>query len=153
MASRQIKSLLNQFKYLIDEGYAIIHPIYHNTFGREKTVRTFWASESEDYKDAIIKIGQDYKRSLDYIESRNDFDFSNMSYYGYSFRLIYQLHRSFFHARKLLLMIGFFKAAVICVGGLMLQKSKKEVEAHYYVRRIKTPILHIVGKEDGIFGY
>ena len=42
-------------------------------------------------------------------------------------------------------------AAVICVGGLMMQKSKKEVEAHYYIRRIKTPILHIVGKEDGIF--
>jgi pimeloyl-ACP methyl ester carboxylesterase len=45
------------------------------------------------------------------------------------------------------------KAAVLCVGGLMMQKSKKEVEAHYYVRRIKTPILHIVGKEDGIFGF
>ena len=33
----KIESLLNQYKYLIDEGYAIIHPIYHNTFGREKT--------------------------------------------------------------------------------------------------------------------
>ena len=45
------------------------------------------------------------------------------------------------------------KAAVLLAGGLMLQKSKKEVEAHYYVRRIKTPILHIIGKEDGIFGF
>ena len=35
----------------------------------------------------------------------------------------------------------------------MMQKSKNEVEAHYYLRRIKTPILHIIGKLDGIFGY
>ncbi len=139
------ESLLDQYKYLIDEGYAIIHPIYHNTFGREKTVRTFWASESEDYKNTIIKIGQDYKRALDYIESRNDFNFDNMSYFGYSWGST--------TSNYLLAIDDRIKVAIICVGGLMLQKSKKEVEAHYYVRRIKTPILHIIGKEDGIFGY
>ena len=139
------ESLLNQYKYLIDEGYAIIHPIYHNTFGREKTIRTFWASDSEDYKNTIIKIGQDYKRSLDYIESRNDFNFDNMSYFGYSWGST--------TSNYLLAIDDRIKAAVICVGGLMLQKSRKEVEAHYYIRRIKTPILHIIGKEDGIFGY
>ena len=137
--------LLNQFKYLIDEGYAIIHPVYYNTFSREKIIKTFWASDSEDYKDAIIKIGQDYKRSLDYIESRNDFNFDNMSYFGYSWGST--------TSNYLLAIDDRIKAAVICVGGLMLQKSKKEIEAHYYVRRIKTPILHIIGKEDGIFGY
>ena len=133
------------FKYLLDEGYAIIQPMYFNTFNREKILNTFWASESEDYKEAIIKIGQDYKRTLDYIESRNDFDFSKMSYFGYSWGST--------TSNYLLAIDDRIKAAVICVGGLMLQKSKKEVEAHYYVRRIKTPILHIVGKEDGIFGY
>ena len=35
----------------------------------------------------------------------------------------------------------------------MSQKSKPEIEAHYYVRRIKTPVFHIIGKEDGIFGF
>lgn len=133
------------FKHLLDEGYAIIQPMYFNTYNREKILKTFWASESEDYKDAIIKIGQDYKRTLDYIESRNDFDFSKMSYFGYSWGST--------TSNYLLAIDERIKAAVICVGGLMLQKSKKEVEAHYYVRRIKTPILHIIGKEDGIFGY
>lgn len=133
------------FKHLLDEGYAIIQPMYFNTYNREKILKTFWASESADYKDAIIKIGQDYKRTLDYIESRNDFDFSKMSYFGYSWGST--------TSNYLLAIDDRIKAAVICVGGLMLQKSKKEVEAHYYVRRIKTPILHIIGKEDGIFGY
>ena len=137
--------LLNRFKYLIDEGYAVIHPIYHNTYSREKTHNTFWPNDSEKYKNTIIKIGQDYKRSLDYIESRNDFNFENLSYFGYSWGST--------TSNYLLAIDDRIKAAVLCVGGLMMQKSKKEVEAHYYVRRIKTPILHIVGKEDGIFGF
>jgi hypothetical protein len=35
----------------------------------------------------------------------------------------------------------------------MLQESKKEIEPHIYLRRIKLPILHIVGKLDGVFDY
>ena len=133
------------FKHLLDEGYAIIQPMYFNTYNREKILKTFWASESADYKDAIIKIGQDYKRSLDYIDSRYDFDFIKMSFFGYSWGST--------TSNYLLAIDDRIKAAVLCVGGLMMQKSKKEVEAHYYIRRIKTPILHIVGKEDGIFGF
>ena len=132
-------------KHLIDEGYAVIHPIYYNTYNREKSINTFWASESEDYKNAVIKIGQDFKRSIDYVESRNDFNIENLSYFGYSWGSIM--------SNYLLAIDDRIKAAVLCVGGLMMQKSKKEVEAHYYIRRIKTPILHIVGKEDGIFSY
>ncbi len=138
------KELLGGYKYLIDEGYAIIHPIYHNTYSRKKTYNTFTPDESENYKNTIIKIGQDYKRSLDYIESRNDFNFENLSYYGYSWGST--------TSNYLLAIDNRVKSAFICAGGLMAQKSKKEIEAHYYIRRIKTPIFHIVGKLDGIFG-
>ena len=140
-----LNQTFNRFKYLIDEGYAIIHPVYHNTYSREKTHNTFWPNDSEKYKNTIVKIGQDYKRSIDYIESRNDFNFENLSYFGYSWGST--------TSNYLLAIDDRIKAAVLCVGGLMMQKSKKEVEAHYYIRRIKTPILHIVGKEDGIFGF
>ena len=34
-----------------------------------------------------------------------------------------------------------------------MQKPKKEIDEHYYLRRIKTPIFHIVGKLDGTLGY
>jgi len=129
------KNLLNEFKYLIDEGYAIVHPIYHNTYSRNKTYNTFTPDESESYKKTIIKIGQDYKRSLDYIESRTDFNFNNLSYYGYSWGST--------TSNYLLAIDNRIKSAFICAGGLMMQKSKKEIEAHYYVRRIKTPVFHI----------
>jgi len=138
-------SLLNSSRHLIEEGYAIIHPIYHNTFSREKKYDSFWPDESEIYKNMIVKIGQDFKRSIDYIESRNDFNSKNLSYYGYSWGST--------TSNYLLAIDDRVKSAFILVGGLMMQKSKKEIEAHYYLRRIKTPVFHIIGKQDGIFGY
>ena len=138
-------NLLNRFKYLIDEGYAIVHPIYKNTYSRQKNYKTFWPDASDVYKNTIVSIGQDFKRSIDYIESRNDFKIGNLSYFGYSWGST--------TSNYLLAIDNRIKSAFICVGGLMMQKSKKEVEAHYYLRRIKVPILHIAGKLDGIFGY
>ena len=116
-------------KYLLDEGYAIIHPMYYNTFNRKKTIRTFWASDSNEYKDAIIKIGQDYKRTLDYIESRNDFNFDNMSYFGYSWGST--------TSNYLLAIDDRIKAAVLCVGGLMMQKSKKKLRHIIMLEELK----------------
>ena len=138
-------NLLNNFKYLIDEGYAIIHPIYFNTYSRERIFNSWVPDESEEYKEMIIKMGMDYKRSLDYIETRNDFNFKNLSYYGYSLGSRY--------ANFLLAIDLRAKSAFICSGGLRMQKPKKEVDEHYYLRRVKTPIFHIVGKLDGTLGY
>ena len=132
-------------KHLVDEGYAIIHPIYHNTYSRQKTYNTFWPDQSENYKSTIIKIGQDFKRSIDYIDSRSDFNIENLSYFGYSWGST--------TSNYLLAIDDRVKSAFLCVGGVMSQKSKPEVEAHYYLRRIKTPIFHVIGKLDGIFGY
>ncbi len=138
-------NLLKNFKYLIDEGYAIIHPIYFNTYSRERIFNSWVPDESEEYKEMIIKMGMDYKRSLDYIETRNDFNFKNLSYYGYSLGSRY--------ANYLLAIDLRVKSAFICSGGLRMQKPKKEIDEHYYLRRVKTPIFHIVGKLDGTLGY
>ena len=50
-----LNQTFNRFKYLIDEGYAIIHPVYHNITQR-KTYNTFWPNDSEKYKNTIVKI-------------------------------------------------------------------------------------------------
>ena len=137
--------LLSQFKYLIDEGYAIFHPIYFNTYSRERVINTWLPNESEEYKEMIVKWGQDYKRSLDYLETRKDFKFKNLSYYGYSLGSRY--------ANIFLAIDDRVKSAFIVVGGLRMQRSKKEIDEHYYLRRVKTPIFHIVGKLDATLGY
>ncbi len=139
------ETILSQFKYLIDEGYAIFHPIYFNTYSRERAINTWLPNESEEYKEMIVKWGQDYKRSLDYLQTRKDFKFKNLSYYGYSLGSRY--------ANIFLAIDDRVKSAFIVVGGLRMQRSKKEIDEHYYLRRVKTPIFHIVGKLDATLGY
>jgi hypothetical protein len=139
------ENLLKSRKYLLDEGYSLIIPVYYNNYDREKPLKSWWPNESEEYKNAVIKIGKDFKRVIDYLETREDLDTKNLSYMGYSWGSV--------TSNILLAIDDRIKSAAIFIGGLMLQKSRKEIEAHFYLRRIKIPILHIVGKLDGIFEY
>ena len=79
-----ISTTIKDYNYLLMEGYAVICPVYFSTYNREKTLKTWWANESDLYKNTIIKIGKDFKRSIDFIESRNEFDINYLSYIGYS---------------------------------------------------------------------
>ena len=139
------KYLIRDSKFLLDEGYAVIFPVYHSTYSRNRTIDTWWPNKSEEYKQTILKIGKDFKRVIDYIKTRNEFDISRLSYQGYSWGSV--------SSNYLLAIDERVKSASIFVGGLMLQKSKKEIEPHIYLRRIKIPILHIVGKSDGFFDH
>ena len=132
-------------KYLLDEGYSIVIPVYHNTWDREKTIKHWWPDETEEYKNTIVKIGKDFKRVIDYLETRENLDVKSLSYMGYSWGSV--------TSNILLAIENRVTSAAIFVGGLMLQKSRREIESHLYVRRIKIPILHIVGKLDGIFEF
>ena len=139
------ENLLKERKYILDEGYSLIIPVYYNNYDREKPLKDWWPNESEEYKNAIIKIGKDFKRVIDYLETREDLEIKKLSYLGYSWGSV--------TSNILLAIDERVKSAAIFIGGLMLQKSRKEIEAHFYLRRIKIPILHIVGKLDGIFEY
>ena len=97
------------------EGYAVICPVYFSTYNREKTLKTWWANESDLYKNTIIKIGKDFRRSIDFIESRNEFDINYLSYIGYSWGSIM--------SNILLAIDTRVKTAFICAGGLQVQKQ------------------------------
>ena len=45
------------------------------------------------------------------------------------------------------------KSAFICAGGLQVQKSKPEIDPAIYARRVYIPVMHITGKNDGIFDF
>ena len=140
-----INSAIKDYNYLLMEGYAVICPVYYSTYNRKKTLKTWWANDTEDYKNTMIKIGKDYKRSIDFIESRKEFDIDQLSYIGYSWGSIM--------SNMLLAIDDRVKSAFICAGGLQVQKSKREIDPALYTRRITIPVMHITGKNDGIFDY
>ena len=140
-----IDNVIQDYNYLLMEGYAVICPVYYSTYNRKKNLKTWWANDTEEYKNTIIKIGKDYKRSIDFIESRNEFDINDLSYMGYSWGSIM--------SNILLAIDDRVKFAFICAGGLQVQKSKQEIDAALFTRRINIPVMHITGKNDGIFDY
>ena len=108
----------------------MIMPVYHSTWSRKHTIDSWWPNESDEYKQTIIKIGKDYRRVIDYIETKEIFDISKLSYVGFSWGSV--------SSNYLLAIDNRVKSAMISAGGLMLQKSKKEIEPHIFLRRINT---------------
>ena len=140
-----IEGFPSRVLYLLKEGYAVIHPIYKSTYSRQDNQRSDYGDMSDQYKDHVIMWGKDYKKSIDYIFTRNDFDSNKLSYHGVSW--------GGFMANILLPIDKRVKSAVLLVAGLEFQKCKKEVDAHYYTRRIRIPTIMLNGKFDQYFPY
>ena len=140
-----VKHHIEHNDYLLREGYAIVNPVYFSTYNRRKTLRTWWANETDLYKDSIIKIGKDFRRTIDYLETRDDIDARNLTYMGRSWGSLM--------SNTLLAVDKRVQSAFVCVGGLQLPRAKREIDPALFIRRVRTPIMHITGKLDGIFEY
>ena len=136
--------LIRTFSYLLDEGYAIIYPIYSGLYNRSRNNECV-NDQVFCRNNSVIRKGKDYKLVIDYLETRSDFNFKNLSYYGTSMGAIY--------SNWMLAIDDRVKSAFILVGGVPTSPQPIETDAHNYTRRIKTPIFHIVGKLDPVVSY
>ena len=59
---------LDQFDYLMEEGYAIIHPIYLSTYRREDELKSDYPTKTKQYKNHVINWGKEFKKTIDYID-------------------------------------------------------------------------------------
>ncbi len=138
-----VQSTPKSINYLLKEGYALIHPIYKSTYERGDELKSDYPDESDSYKNHVIMWGRDYRRSIDYIASRDDMDMTNLSYYGISW--------GGEMANILLAIDDRVQMAVLYVAGLCFQKAKIEVDAINYTPRIKMPTLMLNGRFDQFF--
>jgi hypothetical protein len=139
----ELKRQLSRLNYLMKEGYAVFLPIFLSTYERVDDLKSDYPDNTDFYKDHIIKWGKEYKRTIDYIFSRDDMDHDNLSYYGTSW--------GGYMANILLAIDDRVQCAVLYVAGLSFQKSKKEVEAYLYTSRITMPVLMLNGEFDQFF--
>ena len=137
-----LKNNIERFNYLMEEGYAIVHPIYLSTYEKADDLKSDYPEKTKKYKEHIITWGKEFKKTLDYIESRNDLN-DKVSFYGVSW--------GGYMANILLAIDDRVKAAVLNVAGLCFQETYKEVEAYVYTPRIKCPVIMLNGKYDVFF--
>jgi eukaryotic-like serine/threonine-protein kinase len=137
----------NHLSFIIKNGRAVLLPLYKGAFerGSDALTRTIEGDGStRQYAEVLIKDIKDFKRSIDYLETRPDIDSQRLAYTGFSWGAG--------NGAIMLAVEDRLKASILYVGGLGAG-ARPEVEQINYVTRVKIPTLMLSGKYDIVVPY
>jgi dipeptidyl aminopeptidase/acylaminoacyl peptidase len=131
--------------FLLKNGRAVVYPIYKGTFERQDGLPVSihqWYNESHEFRDYQIKIVKDFRRVIDYLQTRSDIDSKKLAFYGFSWGGIL--------GNLIPAVEDRIKIAIINAGGLKMYYGKPRSEADYinYVSRVTIPTLMLHGRYD-----
>lgn len=127
------------FDFVARSGRALVYPVYKGTYERPAPIGPGPSQE----RDVIVQWVKDFSRTLDYLESRGDFDRDKVAYYGYSMGAD--------HALPILALEPRVKAAVLLAGGMNSVVRAPEIEPLNLLPRVKAPVLLLGGRFDFVF--
>jgi formylglycine-generating enzyme required for sulfatase activity/predicted esterase len=138
------KLLLDQFgvsEFIVKSGRALMYPIYKGTYERNDGVSIPGAHR---FAENLIKRVKDFRRSVDYLESRKDIDSNRLAYYGISWGALMGAIIPAVEPR--------LKTSVLSAGGLFSMRNVlPEVDPFNFVSRVRIPTLMLNGRYDAIF--
>jgi dienelactone hydrolase len=128
--------------FIVKSGRAVLYPVYQGTFerGNDRLAALLEGDgSSHQYTELLIQEVKDFKRCVDYLETRQDIDSKKLAYYGMSWggelgAIIPAVEER-------------LKASVLLAGGFG-QLPRPEANQFNYVTRVKTPTLMLNGKYD-----
>jgi hypothetical protein len=120
-------------------GRAVVYPVYQGTFERRQPPPPGPLA----LRDQMVQQVKDVRRTLDYLESRPEFDLSRsalhaLSYGGWRAPLILAVEKRLTNG-------------IIMSAGLVPWPLPDEVQLQHYLPRVTQPVLYITGRED--FGF
>ena len=121
----------------------MVYPLFKSTFERGDGLLSDRPNLSSRYRDHVIQWYKDFARSIDYLETRKDFDTQKLGYFGLSWGAAM--------GPIVLAQENRIKAAVLGWGGFWQQKSLPEADQINFAPRVKIPVLMVNGKYDSIF--
>ena len=131
--------------YVLKSGRALLSPVYKSTYERGDGLTSDYPDETANWRDHIIMWGKDLRRSVDYLESREDIDTDRLAFEGLSWGAAMAPIMIAVEAR--------IKAGIVVVAGLNFQTSLPEVDELNYITRVRVPILMLNGKYAFFFPY
>jgi hypothetical protein len=129
--------------FIVKNGRAILYPVYKGTFERADA---WLQTEDDSHQDTEYRIQQvkDFKRCIDYLETRQDIDSNKLAYYGMSWGGVFGAVITAVEERL---------EASILLGGALGDSGRPEVHPFNYVTRVKIPTLMLNGRYDFINPY
>lgn len=126
---------------IVKNGRAVLFPIYKGTFERsEDRLRSgHTGNPSHQYTEFLIQMVKDIRRSIDYLEIREEIDTQKLAYLGVSWGGCYGALIPAVEER--------FKVSIVYAGGLG-ERTQPEVDPINYVTRVKIPTLMLHGIYD-----
>jgi formylglycine-generating enzyme required for sulfatase activity/dienelactone hydrolase len=129
-------------------GRALLFPVYKGTYERGVDELPSVHASPLTFRDLYIRGVKDLRRSVDYLETRNDIDSERIAYCGMSAGAAF--------GPGVVAVEGRFKAAVLISGGFPtwdLTAQIPTLDPVSYAARVNTPVLMVNGKEDFVFPY
>jgi len=132
--------------FIVKNGRAALYPVYKGTFERRDDALALihMGEKSHRFTEYLIQLVKDFKRCIDYLETRQDIDSNKLAYYGMSWGGVLGAIIPAVEER--------LEASVLLAGGLF-ELGRPEANPINYVTRVKTPTLMINGRYDTIFPY
>ncbi len=129
------------FDFLPRGGRVVVYPIYKGMYER------FEAPDfsPSGWRDRMIRWSQDIGRTIDYLETRSDFDAKRIAYYGFSGGANYGPVFMTVEPR--------IAAGILLAGGLIPLQMRPEMHSAHFAPRLRTPTLMINGRDDFILPY
>jgi eukaryotic-like serine/threonine-protein kinase len=127
--------------FVVKSGRALLFPMYKGTYERRLATPT---TGPHALRDVTIQRIKDLRRSIDYLETREDIALDRLAFFGVSL------------GAKLgsiaLAVEPRFKAAVLWSGGFsMTTKPPAEIDDINFAPHVRTPVLMANGRDDFTF--
>jgi len=131
----------DRLSLIVKNGRAVLFPIYEGTFERSDVAYAPVGANPNSYlrTELLIKIIKDFRRCIDYLETRSDIDSQKLAYFGWS--------SGGSRGAMIPAVEDRLKASILAVGGLS-GAGRLEVRDINYVGRVRVPTLMLNGRYD-----
>jgi eukaryotic-like serine/threonine-protein kinase len=131
-----------QLDFLLRNGRAVVLPVLDGMYERRAATWPDWSSQSG--RDLAIEQVREYRRVIDYLETRPDIAFEDLGYSGYSWggRV----------GAILLAVEDRIKAGILNQAGIN-PGVHPDIDVVHFLPRVNAPVLHFSGRYDTDFRF
>jgi cephalosporin-C deacetylase-like acetyl esterase len=133
--------------YLVRNGRAVLYPVYKGTFerGEPALAAIHIGADTHAYTEFLVQVVKDFKRCIDYLQTRPDIDNHKLAYYGMSWGGMLGAVIPALEER--------LDVSVLLGGGfnlLVFPPPLPQANQINYVTRVRIPTLILDGRYDSM---